>query len=403
MVWSSLVLAAREIRRNLVRSALTVLGIVIGVASVIAIFTLGNGATTEITSNISGLGDNLLIMTPGSRRRGPPGPTGASSKPFTLEDAPAIAKEIDAVEVAAGTTGSYLMASVGEQRRPTVVTGASPGVFAARNWKAAEGRLFNAADFADAAPVCVVGHEIATKLFDGKALGKTISLGLIDCKVIGVMEEQPQGLLRMDQNDIVVMPISTYHKELSTRQDVTMILIKVRATEEIRPTKKAVAKLMRKRRNITEKAVDDFRIAGVEEIADAVRTATGILTSVVSAIAGISLLVGGIGIMNVMLVSVTERTREIGVRMAIGARESDVLLQFLIEAALLAALGGVAGVATGLAGAAVAAWYIGLPFAPSLWIIVLAVVFSAAIGLIFGFFPARRAARLNPIDALRHE
>jgi len=403
MLWSSLVLAAREIRRNLVRSALTVLGIVIGVAAVIAIVTMGNGATAEITSSISGLGDNLLIMTPGTRRRGPPGPMSAAARPFTLEDAPAIEKEIEAVEVAAGTTGTYLMASAGDERRPTVATGADAGLFKARNWKAAKGRLLTPADHKNAAKVCVVGSTVAKRLFKDKALGKTISLGLLDCKVVGVIEEQGEGLFGMDQNDIAIVPISTYHAELSTKQDVSMILIKVRKAKDIRPTKKAIAKLMRKRREVTEKSVDDFRIAAVEEIADAVRTATGILTSVVSAIAGISLLVGGIGIMNVMLVSVTERTREIGVRMAIGARESDVLLQFLIEASLLAALGGVAGVAAGLAGAAVGAWYIGLPFEPSLWIIALAVVFSAAIGLIFGFFPARRAARLNPIDALRHE
>jgi len=402
MIGNAVALALREIRRNLMRAALTTLGIVIGVGAVIAMVTLGSGAQASITTSISQLGRNLLILTPGTQRRGGGPPSAASL--FTIQDADAIARDISGLRAVAPIAQRTVIAVAGNRSRTTQAAGTEGPYLDARDWPLALGRSFADAEIRSGRAVCILGESVRKDLFGAQVpLGAQIRIAQIPCEVIGVLSAKGQNTFGQDQDDLVLLPLRTVQRRIAGNNDVTTIVIAVNRAEDIAASKKAIELLMRERRHIREGAPDDFTVNDLQEIAGTIQTVTAVLTLFLSAIAAVSLLVGGIGIMNIMLVSVTERTREIGIRLAIGARERDVLMQFLVEAMMMSALGGVVGIALGLGASALGTKALGIPFVPSAGIVVIAFVFSAVIGVAFGFFPARRAARLDPIEALRHE
>lgn len=400
MIGNALILALREIRNNLMRAALTTLGIVIGVAAVIALVTLGNGATASVTKTVSSIGNNLLFVAPGARRNGPPQP----SAPFQMADADALRREVLSLKHVVPMVQTSASAILGNRSRTTTVSGGTAEWFATRNWPIVSGRTFNEVEDKTGKSVCVIGETVRKDLFGAQdPVGQRIRLNKITCDVVGLLESKGRNTFGQDQDDTVVMPIRTVQRRLLGYTTLHFIMIEVQNEAGIPKAKEDISKILRTRRHVSAGQPDNFDIQDLKEIGNMLSSITGVLTLFLAAIAAVSLLVGGIGIMNVMLVSVTERTREIGIRLAIGARERDVLLQFLIEAVVLSALGGIVGIGLGLAGAAAATTALGLPFMFQPSIIIIAVLFSATVGVAFGFFPARRAARLDPIDALRHE
>jgi putative ABC transport system permease protein len=401
MLWNTILLALREIRRNILRSFLTVLGIVIGVAAVITMVTIGGGATVQVQQQIASMGSNLLMMMPG-KRLGPGQATG--SIPFKESDADAIAREISSVAAVAPVSSQSIMAIFGNQNWATQVTGTDNKYLKVTNRAIGAGRGFSDSELRSGAAVCIIGETVRKKLFGGQgALGEKIRLQKLSCDVIGLLEGKGQSTMGMDQDDIVVIPLSTFHRRISGNQDVGLIQISVQQGASTEKTQSDIGRLMRERRHLSASDDDNFNVMDMKEITKMLTGTTQLLTALLSAVAAVSLLVGGIGIMNIMLVSVTERTREIGVRLAIGALEYDVLMQFLVEAVVLSSLGGLVGIALATAASFIAARLMQVPYIFNPGINLLSFLFSAAIGVIFGFFPARRAARLNPIDALRHE
>lgn len=401
MIGNAFVLALREIRNNLMRAALTTLGIVIGVGAVIAMVTLGNGATASVTNTISSIGKNLLFITPGQRRQGGP-PTDAP--PFLISDADMLRREVLSLKHVVPSNQASASAILGNRSHTTTVTGATTEWFDARSWKIISGRPFNETEDRTGKSVCVLGETVRRELFGGQdPVGQRIRLNKITCDVVGLLEAKGRNTFGQDQDDYVIMPVRTVQRRLTGNNFAYYIMVEVQNEAGISEAKKQIAQIMRVRRHLNANQPDNFDVQDLREIGNMLSSITGVLTAFLAAIAAVSLLVGGIGIMNVMLVSVTERTREIGIRLAIGARERDVLLQFLIEAVVLSALGGGVGIAIGLAGAAAGCAALNLPFVFQPSIMVIAVLFSALVGIAFGFFPARRAARMDPIEALRHE
>ena len=401
MLWNTLLMALREIRRNKMRSALTTLGIVIGVAAVIAMVTLGEGASRRVTSDIASLGDNLLIVSPGAEHRGP---THASAPPFTGDDAVAIAREVPAAAKVAPSSSSGALAVFGNRNWSTTVTGSNEDYFDVRGFSVALGRTFSAGEQHAGSTVCVLGETVRKELFGAlDPVQSTIRLGKVACTVVGVLEPKGQSTFGMDQDDFVVMPLRAFQRRIAGNTDVGVIFVSAVSGGATEQARTQIESLLRERRHIAAGQEPDFRVRDMKEIVKTVQTATGVLTALLGSIAAVSLLVGGIGIMNIMLVSVTERTREIGIRLSIGARGRDVLLQFLVESIVLSTLGGLFGMALGLGGSYAAARALSLPFPILPTIILVAVAFSAAVGVGFGYYPARKAARLNPIEALRHE
>jgi putative ABC transport system permease protein len=401
MLWNTILLALREIRRNILRSFLTVLGIVIGVAAVITMVTIGGGATVQIQQQIASMGSNLLMMSPG-KRLGPGQTTG--NIPFKESDADAIAREISSVAAVAPVSSQSIMAIFGNQNWTTQVSGTNNQYLKVTNRSIGSGREFSDSELRSGAAVCIIGETVRKKLFGGQgALGEKIRLQKLSCDVIGLLEGKGQSTMGMDQDDIVVIPLSTFHRRISGNQDVGLIQISVQQGTSTEKTQSDIGRLMRERRHLSTSDDDNFNVMDMKEITKMLTGTTQLLTALLGAVAAVSLLVGGIGIMNIMLVSVTERTREIGVRLAIGALENDVLTQFLVEAVVLSSLGGLIGIALATAASFVAARLMQVPYIFNPGINLLSFLFSAAIGVIFGFFPARRAARLDPIDALRHE
>lgn len=402
IIVTTLRLALREIRHNLLRSSLTALGIIIGVAAVIIIVTLGGGATARVTADIASLGRNLLIVTPGMTRgmQGPP----AQSEPFELGDADAIEREITGLLGVAPTVTRPGVAVFGNNSWRTTVSGTSNGYVAIREWPLASGRVFTEGEERSGRAVCVLGLTVRTELFGAQdPMGARIRVGNVPCIVVGVLTAKGRSTVGQDQDDIIVMPLRAVQRRIAGNRDVNLIMASVADASQTDRVRQDIEVLLRERRRIGSGVEDDFEVNDLKEIAAIVESTTSILTALLGAIAAVSLLVGGIGIMNIMLVSVTERTREIGIRLAIGALERDVLLQFLIEAMLLSVLGGLFGVVFGLVGAAIVAEVLNLPFVLNVTMIVVALVFSAGVGIVFGFFPARRAARLDPIECLRYE
>jgi putative ABC transport system permease protein len=401
MLWNTILLALREIKRNILRSFLTVLGIVIGVAAVITMVTIGGGATVQVQQQIASMGSNLLMMSPG-KRLGPGQSTG--NIPFKESDADAIAREISSVAAVAPVSSQSIMAIFGNQNWTTQVTGTNNQYLKVTNRSIGAGREFSDGELRSGAGVCIIGETVRKKLFGGQgALGEKIRLQKLSCDVIGLLEGKGQSTMGMDQDDIVVIPLSTFHRRISGNQDVSLIQISIRQGASTEKAQSDIGRLMRERRHLSASEDDNFNVMDMKEITKMLTGTTQLLTALLSAVAAVSLLVGGIGIMNIMLVSVTERTREIGVRLAIGALEYDVLMQFLVEAVVLSSLGGLVGVALATAASFIAARLMQVPYIFNPGINLLSFLFSAAIGVIFGFFPARRAARLDPIDALRHE
>jgi len=401
MLASTLVMALREIRRNALRSALTTLGIVIGVAAVIALVTLGKGATERVTSDISSMGVNMIIVSPGAMRR-----YGASvdAAPLSLDDARAIEREIPAVTAAAPSAARPSLVLYGSQNWNTLVNGVTDAYFEVRKLSLARGRRFSEGEQQSGTPTCVLGDTLRRELFGSlDPLGAAIRVGRISCQVVGVTEAKGRSTFGMDQDDYVLMPLTAYQRRIAGNTDVSSIAVSAASEELTTKAKSMIEGLMRQRRRIGLAAPDDFSVQDMREIVKTLQSVTGVLTTLLAAVAAVSLLVGGIGIMNIMLVSVTERTREIGIRLAIGARGREVLLQFLVEAVVLSMFGGVLGMLIGLIGSYVASRALSLPFQILPQVVAIAFGFSFSVGIAFGFFPARKASKQNPIEALRHE
>ncbi len=402
MLLNALLLALREIRRNLLRSFLTVLGIVIGVAAVITMVTLGNGATRMVSDQISGLGSNLLILRPGQQLG--PGRDSAGAMAFRLSDVEALRTQINAINVVAPLSGSKLTLVAGSQNWSSSVNGTTNAYFTAGNWQLRAGRIFNDDEERAGKAVCVIGNTVRKQLFGAATpIGEALRVKNFSCEVIGLLAPKGQGAMGMDQDDVVVMPLRTVQRRITGNLDVATMMIALRDGVVTETAMDQIRRLMRERRNLGENDDDNFNLMDTKQIADILSGTIRTMTGLLGAVAAVSLLVGGIGIMNIMLVSVTERTREIGIRLAIGALANEVLWQFLIEAVVLSAFGGLVGIALALLACIGLSALLTMPFLFNPGINLLAFAFSASIGVIFGYMPARRAARLDPIEALRHE
>ena len=402
MLGTTIILAFRAIRRHLLRSFLTILGIVIGVAAVVTMVTLGNGATAAVKQQISSLGSNILQIRPGQGfGRGGGGPQPPDFKP---EDVAAIENQIAGVTAVAPQAQTSVQAVRNAANWSTTINGTTGQYLVAQQWQLAAGRSFEAAEEQAGRAVCIIGNTVAANLFRGEdPLGKRMRLKDVSCTVIGQLATRGQGGFGNDQDDVVLMPIKAVQRRFTGNRDIRTIMVAVDAAYDSQTVQDSIKKLLRERRQITDGKDDDFNIFDTKQISDTLTGTTTILTQIVSAVAAISLVVGGIGIMNIMLVSVTERTREIGIRLAIGAVAREVMLQFLVEAVALACLGGVIGIVIGFVASIALAPVLQVPFAFEPRINLIAFAISAVIGVVFGYFPARRAAALNPIDALRHE
>lgn len=402
MFINTLLMALREIRRNLLRSGLTVLGIIIGVAAVIIIVTLGAGTTRQVQDEIGKMGSNMLTLAPGGGMR--MGGASQSAPSFELADVQAIRRDVpNLAGVAPVSLRRYQVVYGNVNRRPQVM-GTENDFSIVRSWKVVEGRLFTPAEQRFGRMSCIIGSTVKLEMFPSEnPLGATIRIGKTTCEVIGVLESKGQAMFGGDQDDIVVVPLVAFQRRLAGATRIDQIYISAASEDLMESVKADVDALMRDRRKIIEGAQPDFNVRDMAEVSTMMQSTTGVLTTFLSAIAAVSLLVGGIGIMNIMLVSVTERTREIGIRLAIGALEKEVMLQFLVEAAMLSAFGGLVGISLGLLGAFAIAPAINVPFVWQPTTVFVAFAFSAAVGVVFGFMPARRAARLDPIEALRHE
>ena len=396
-----LLMAMQAIARNKLRSFLTTLGIIIGVGSVVAMVHLGQSATRSVTESIASIGSNLLFVMPGTSQRGPGG-VSTSAAPFKIEDVDAIQREVSGVLVAPSVNVS---ASVvyGNANETIPVQGTNNNYFAVRNHAVGRGRAFEESEMQAGAAVCIIGKTLVEDMYLGEdPLGSTLRVGRTACQVIGVLEEKGESM-GQDRDKAILMPVKAVQRRLLGSLEVQAIFVSATVDGTTRRVQGDIEKLLRQRRHISAGEQDDFYVRDTQDIANALEQTTGTLTILLGAIAAVSLLVGGIGIMNIMLVSVTERTREIGIRLAIGARTRDVLTQFLVESIVLSTLGGVIGLLVGLGGSALAVNKLNMPFVISPGIMLLGFSFSVAIGVIFGFFPARKAAHMNPIDALRHE
>ncbi len=403
MIWETILLALRQIRRNVMRSSLTILGIVIGVSAVITMVTLGGGATAKVTSDIAKLGTNLLLVRPGQGHRGPGG-TRSMADMFEVGDAEAIAREISGLSAVAPMASQTTQAIYQNENWSTTVTGSTNDYLEVRNWQLEKGRQFTGGELRAGKAVCILGATVRNELFGGSdPLGATIRLEKLACQVIGVLESKGESSFGRDQDDFVLIPLRTLQRRIAGNTDVSAIYASAQDGVSTEKVEKDIERLMRERRHISIGDDDDFHVRDMQELVSTMTGTTRVLTGLLGAVAAVSLLVGGIGIMNIMLVSVTERTREIGIRLAIGALERDVLMQFLVEAMVLSSFGGLVGIVLGVAAAGVGARFLGVPFVLNPGIVVIAFAFSAAVGVLFGYFPARQAGRLDPIEALRHE
>ncbi len=402
MLFSVFILALQSVSRNLLRSFLTILGIMIGVSAVITMVTLGNGATQAIQTQISSLGTNLLMVRPGQRG----GAGGFGVAQFSEADAEAIAAQVGGVAAVAPQGSTSAMVVADGRNWSTSVTGSTNDWFMTSNWKIANGRIFAPDEQGSGAAVCIIGETVRREIYGGvvgqTGLGQALRVKQFSCTVIGILAAKGQGGMG-DQDDVVVVPLRTLQRRLTGTRKVGTLLVAMQEGSASEPLKASLRQLLRERRKLAEADEDNFNIFDTQQLAETLSSTTELMTTLLGAVAAVSLLVGGIGIMNIMLVSVTERTREIGLRLAVGALENEVLMQFLIEAVVLSGLGGVVGVIIATAASYGLSGVMGVPYIFDLSINVLALVFSAFIGIAFGYFPARNAARMDPIEALRHE
>lgn len=406
MILNAFFLAFRQIKRNFLRALLTMLGIIIGVSAVIIMITLGNGTTQVVTERISSLGSNILLVFPARTQN----IGGSGRKQFSLEEIKALNLQVSYLTRAiAPLSSTPTLVQFHKENTQTQIQGVDSAYFIATNWKIANGKGFENQDYRAGNNVCIIGKSVQKNLFDKTStnpLGARIKLNNIVCECIGVLEEKGQGAMGNDQDDVILLPLKTYQRSISksnSLHNISRIIISLKDGIDSTQALTQVAENLRQIRNIRNGQKDDFEIMDTKQIINIMQNTTSTLTIFLSAIAGVSLIVGGIGIMNIMLVSVTERTKEIGTRLAIGALQSEVLLQFLIEAVTLSALGGILGIILAFFLSFGICQIMDLPFVFDYGIAFIAFLFSACIGILFGYLPARRASRLNPIDALRHE
>ncbi len=403
MLSNAFLIAIKEIKRNILRSFLTILGIVIGVASVIAMVMIGDGTTANVQQSISKLGTNMLTLRVGQERRGPPREDN-SAKPFTEGDISAIKNEIQNIKAVASENSTKMNIVLGNKSTTSSVIGTNNDYFIIKDWEVTEGRIFDESELNSGKSSCIIGTTIVKQLFgEDNPIGMNIRLKNISCNIIGVLKSKGAAAFGNDQDEIIIVPLKMYQQKIKGDKDVTSILISITAENYISGAKTEITSLMQERRSLRLDEPDNFHIRDMQEMLSTMTSTTQMLTYLLGSIAAISLLVGGIGIMNIMLVSVTERTREIGTRLAIGAMENEVLLQFLVEAIVLSTLGGIIGIFLGLGIGYGTVRIMELPFILNNQIILISFIFSTLIGVFFGYFPARKAARLNPIDALRYE
>ena len=402
MLWNTLVLALRSIQRNLLRSFLTVLGIVIGVSAVITMVTLGRGATQAVQTQIASLGTNLLMIRPGQRMG--PGGGGATAPPFKDSDADLIASQISGIAAVAPEARAAVTLVAGGQNWSSSVVGSTNAWLQTGNWTLAAGRPFTDSELRAGAAVCIIGTTIQRQLYGGAdPVGQSLRVKQMPCQIIGLFKPKGQGSFGNDQDEVVLMPLKTLQRRVTGNTNVGTLLVSMDPASDPARIKSGLAELLREMRKLSAGDDDNFNVLDTQQLADTLSGTTRVMTMLLGAVAAVSLLVGGIGVMNIMLVSVTERTREIGLRLAIGALEREVLLQFLIEAVVLASLGGLIGVLLATGASVLLAQLMKVPYVFQPGINLLSFVFAAGIGVLFGYFPARRAARMDPIEALRHE
>ncbi|TLS71552.1 FtsX-like permease family protein [Aliarcobacter thereius] len=403
MFLNTFIIAIKEIRRNILRSILTILGIVIGVASVIAMVMIGDGTTANVTANIEKLGSNILNIRVGQERRGPLRDDN-SSKPFKNEDIDAIKNSVANLKGVTAENSSMVNVVFGNKSNSSSVVGTTNDYFIIKDWNVSSGRVFEESELISGKSVCLIGTTIVKNLFgNDNPVGATIRLKNFPCSVIGVLESKGASSFGRDQDEIVVTPLKMFQRKIQGNLDVSNIVISVKEKQFIDDAKIEITSLMQDRRAVKIGEADNFYIRDMKDILDSMTSTTKMLTYLLGSIAAISLLVGGIGIMNIMLVSVTERTREIGIRLAIGAMQNEVLMQFLVEAIVLSTWGGIIGILLGLGVGYGVVQIFELPYIINTQIILISFIFSTLIGVVFGYFPARKAARLNPIEALRYE
>jgi putative ABC transport system permease protein len=402
MISATLPLAFSALLRNKMRSMLTMLGIIIGVAAVVMMQSVGRGATAYVGEAISGLGSNMLIVIPGSARGMQQSSIGVPL--FTAGDLDAVRRQAHDVALVSAAGNRITRIVVGPYNRTVTTAGVTPEYFIIRAWGTGAGRLLNQEDERQAATVCVIGQTVAEAMYPGQSpIGQELRVHQLACRIVGVMEPKGASAFGMDQDDVVFMPYATFARRIMGNDRVQVFMASAKAPDRIEDAKEQITDILRVRRHIRKGEEDNFAVRDPRELQALLQSVTGLLTTLLAGVAAVSLVVGGIGIMNIMLVSVTERTREIGVRLAIGARATDVLTQFLVEAITLSALGGVIGIVVGLLGAMGVARGIHVPFVVPGIAMPIAFGVSVLVGVVFGVFPARKAARLNPLAALRYE
>ena len=403
MLLNALLIAIKEIRRNILRSILTILGIVIGVASVIAMVMIGDGTTANVTANIEKLGSNMLNVRVGQEKRGAPRDDN-SAKPFKIEDITAIKNEVANLKGVTAENSGMANVVFGNKSNSSLIVGTTNDYFIIKDWEVEQGRIFEEGELSSGKSVCILGTTVVKNLFgDENPIGATIRIKNFPCSVIGVLASKGASSFGRDQDEVVITPLKMYQRKIQGNLDVSSIIVSVMEERYIEDAKEQITSLMQDRRAVKLGESDNFHIRDMKDILNTMTSTTKMLTYLLGSIAAISLLVGGIGIMNIMLVSVTERTREIGIRLAIGAMQSEVLMQFLIEAIVLSTWGGIIGIFLGLGIGYTVVGIFELPYIINTQIILISFIFSTLIGVVFGYFPARKAARLNPIDALRYE
>ena len=401
--WQTALIALRALRRNKMRSMLTALGIIIGVASVVAMVAVGNGAQERITKQVSALGQNLLTVFAGSKKTGGVQSGLGSASTITLADAEAIRREVPDVAAISPEVSTTAQAIANGRNWSTTVVGESQDYLKIRSWKMAAGSMLDERDIRGSAKVAVIGSKTANELFGPlNPIGQSVRIRNIPFTIIGMLESKGAGMGGMNQDDRIIIPYTTAMKRITGDKYLRSVNVQIASANRMEIAQQQITLLLRQRHRISE-ANDDFNIFNQKEIADTVNSISTIITLLLGSVAGISLLVGGIGIMNIMLVSVTERTREIGIRIAVGAQPGDIRLQFLIEAVTLSLLGGLIGVLAGVGAARLVAIVADFNAIVSIGSILLAFGVSSVIGIFFGLYPAHKAAALNPIEALRYE
>jgi putative ABC transport system permease protein len=397
-------LALQAIRKNKMRATLTMLGIIIGVAAVIVMVAVGYGARSRIKEQINNLGTNMIVITPGASTQGGVSQGAQAFATLTIDDVTKVRAEAQYVTAISPVVVSRMQVVTPQGNWRTAINGVDTDYQTIRNWAAADGAFFGPDDVRSSRTVAVLGRTVAQRLFaDNEPVGQEVQIGNVPFTIVGVLAPKGQTASGTDSDDVILVPYTTASTRLSGKPRIPQIIASAGSAQDIPAAQDEVRALVREAHHLTQNDDDDFTVKNQNELADAAASSTNVMTLLMAAIASISLLVGGIGIMNIMLVSVTERTREIGIRLAIGARGSDVLTQFLVESIVMGIIGGAIGLVTGVIGAKVLGHFTGWETAISPLIMVVSIGFSGAVGVFFGYYPARKAAALNPIEALRYE